>query len=98
MSEASLWWFELSRPKQDGLRSFISDANILSKNSVFSWKRVHFSILDSFEEEDSKKLKIIMDSVLVPTKNREERKARVNKYLLWVRNIGQLPNSCTEDS
>ena len=59
---------------------------------------MHFSILDSFEEEDSKKLKIIMDSVLVPTKNREERKARVNKYLLWVRNIAQLPNSCTEDS
>ena len=42
-------------------------------------------MLDSFDEEDSKKLKIIMESVLIPTKNREERKARVNKYLLWVR-------------
>jgi len=40
-------------------------------------------LANSFDEEDSKKLKIIMESVLIPTKNREERKARVNKYLLW---------------
>ena len=42
-------------------------------------------MLDSFTKEDSKKLEKIMNSVLIPTKNREERKVRVNKYLMWVR-------------
>ena len=42
-------------------------------------------MLDSFIEEGTKKLTIIRESVLMPTKNREERKARVNKYLQWVR-------------
>lgn len=34
-------------------------------------------------DEDDKKLEKIMESVLMPTKNREERKARVTKYLKW---------------
>ena len=42
-------------------------------------------MLDSFTKEDGKKLEKIMKSVLIPTKNREERKVRVNKYLQWVR-------------
>lgn len=40
-------------------------------------------LADSFTKEDSKKLEKIMNSVLIPTKNREERKVRVNKYLKW---------------
>ena len=42
-------------------------------------------ILDDFTDEDSKTLKKIKKSVLIPTKNREERKVRVKKYLHWVR-------------
>ena len=42
-------------------------------------------ILDDFTDEDSKTLEKIRKSVLIPTKNREERKVRVNKYLQWVR-------------
>ena len=45
--------------------------------------------LDSFSEEfgDEKNLETIKNSVLIPTKNREERKLRINKYLNWVRKI-----------
>ena len=42
-------------------------------------------ILDDFTDEDSKTLEKIKKSVLIPTKNREERKVRVKKYLHWVR-------------
>jgi len=38
----------------------------------------------STEEESEKLERIITESVLIPTKNREERKARVKKYLQWV--------------
>ncbi|XP_073240249.1 uncharacterized protein [Porites lutea] len=42
------------------------------------------SLIDSFTNEDSTKLEEITTSVLKPTKNREERKERVKKYLQWV--------------
>ena len=42
-------------------------------------------ILDDFTDEDSKTLEKITKLVLIPTKNREERKVRVKKYLHWVR-------------
>jgi len=38
---------------------------------------------DLAEEESEKLERIITESVLIPTKNREERKARVKKYLQW---------------
>lgn len=41
------------------------------------------NLADFFTDEDSNKLEIIKNSVLKPTKNREVRKARVNKYLHW---------------
>ena len=46
-------------------------------------------IFSSFSEEfgDEKNLETIKNSVLIPTKNREERKLRINKYLNWVRKI-----------
>ena len=43
--------------------------------------------LDSFTTEDSAKLEDIKKAVLMPSKNREERKERVKKYLQWVRTI-----------
>jgi len=48
-----------------------------------------FFTLDSFSEEfgDEKNLETIKNSVLIPTKNREERKLWINKYLNWVRKI-----------
>ncbi|CAH3016473.1 unnamed protein product [Porites evermanni] len=41
---------------------------------------------DSFSEEsgDEKNLETIKNSVLIPTKNRGERKLRINKYLNWL--------------
>ena len=42
-------------------------------------------ILDDFTDEDSNWLEKIKKTVLMPTKNREDRKVRVNKYLHWVR-------------
>jgi len=39
------------------------------------------------EYEDSKKLEKIKTSVLKPSKDRAERKARINKYLGWVSEI-----------
>ena len=44
-----------------------------------------FYMSESFIDEDAKSLERIRKSVLLPTKDREERKARVNKYLHWVR-------------
>ena len=46
-------------------------------------------MLDFFsdEYEDSKKLERIKTSVLKPSKDRAERKARINKYLSWVSEI-----------
>ena len=41
----------------------------------------------SDEYEDSKKLEKIKTSVLKPSKDRAERKARINKYLSWVSEI-----------
>ncbi|CAH3194976.1 unnamed protein product, partial [Porites evermanni] len=55
-----------------------------TKFSVLSAKAtLYFYILDSFTNEDSTKLEEITTSVLKPTKNREERKERVKKYLQW---------------
>ena len=46
-------------------------------------------MLDFFsdEYEDSKKLEKIKTSVLKPSRDRAERKARINKYLSWVSEI-----------
>ena len=44
-------------------------------------------MLASFTDEDYEKLEKIINLVLIPTKDREERKARVNKYLQWVREL-----------
>ncbi|CAH3174123.1 unnamed protein product, partial [Porites lobata] len=41
------------------------------------------NLTDSFTTEDSAKLEDIKKSVLMPSKNREERKERVKKYLQW---------------
>ena len=53
--------------------------------------RVCFSLMiESFIDEDVKKLEIIKKIVLMRTKDREERKARVIKYLSWVREDVQV--------
>ena len=58
------------------------------QNSVYcQQKLLSIFILDSFTNEDSTKLEEITTSVLKPTKNREESKERVKKYLQWVRTI-----------
>ena len=59
----------------------------LQKNMLTDSVQFLFT-LDSFIDEDSKRLEKIKESVLLPTKDREERKARVNKYLQWVRETG----------
>ena len=64
-----------------------------TKFSVLSAKAtLYFYILDSFTNEDSTKLEEITTSVLKPSKNREERKERVKKYLQWVRTITSTNN------
>ncbi|CAH3035236.1 unnamed protein product, partial [Porites lobata] len=54
------------------------------KNSAVSLEEgEETNLTDSFTSEDSAKLEDIKESVLKPTKNREERKERVKKYLQW---------------
>ena len=74
--------------KQDSRLTIVTFSVIVNKIQCIVRKAtLYFYILDSFTNEDSTKLEEITTSVLKPTKNREERKERVKKYLQWVRTI-----------
>ena len=74
--------------KQDSRLTIVKFSVIVNKIQCIVRKAtLYFYILDSFTNEDSTKLEEITTSVLKPTKNREERKGRVKKYLQWVRTI-----------
>ena len=67
----------------------LKDSLVLTTESLYEDIKIQFFffMLASFTDEDYEKLEKIINSVLIPTKDREERKARVNKYLQWVREL-----------
>ena len=79
---------------QANLQNYIREKETLAFPFLIIFSRFSLTVLDDFTDQDMKNIERIYKNVLMTTKSREQRKARVKKYLGWVSQQPKRKTSC----